>query len=370
MNNQSRKIYNVGDIHSGEIFRSSKCIWHEHSLMEFIRHALRMLDYRPMDPSNKIWRRGERTVIVCLVDDVMSCKPDDFQAGNQDMPFEYKYDKNTLIITDNYISLPLAAEVCQLPASFYGIYYYEPSIQTWNPTRRFNFSINRIDHKRLKLFLELQTRTYMLCDDYDLEHLDYINFNCYLPGRNNDSAETRIENFVSTFYDQTFSYLVPTYQEAFFRHRDLMPFCNHDLTQEEADVSAWLNVVVETYSTNSSVIALSEKTFRALSLPVPFILYSGKHTMMYLQKLGFDIMPDLMTYKYDVKDELKSSDYGDKTVDFIYEGAEIVEKLRKTTPTQRCINAANHNRALLKQMHHQWPADFAAWWPETLKKIT
>ena len=357
------------DLYDNEIFKSSQCIWRENSLMEFFRSTLQMLGYTPSDMSKKVWRRGSKTVVVCLVDDIMTCRTQASEELEWGVPRRSKFDSNTVIITDNYVSIPLACEVRQLPTSFYGIYYHEPKQQTWNPSRRFNFAVNRIDYKRLALFLELKTRTYMLPDDLDRANLDYINFNCYLPGVDNSTLQVRKDNFSNIFLDPTFSGLANIYRTMFEMYRDSMPYCNHDLTQEQAHVSAWLNMVVETYSNNSSIISLSEKTFRALSLPVPFMIYASKYTMLYLQKLGFDTMTDIVSHNYDHKEELNTGKFGDKPVDFIYEGTEVVNRLQQEQPTQRCIDAAAHNRGVLKQMQQSWPADFAAWWPETLEKI-
>lgn len=357
------------DIYDNDIFKSSNCIWYENSLMDFIGGTLQLLGYTKTDPSRKVWQRGERKVVVCLVDDITTCNAPDM-AINPDANPQRRFDKNTIVITDNHIGFPTVYDVCQLPTSFFGIYYHEPEIQTWQPDRRLNFSVNRIDFRRLKLFLELQNRTYMLPDDLDLDNLDYINFNCVDRRFDNTTPQSRRANLQRIYFDDEFQKIATTMDRQMFeKFQSQIPYCNHNLSHEQAHVSAWLNVVIETYSSNNPIIALSEKTFRALSLPVPFTLYASKYALVYLQKIGFDVMPDIVPHYYDSMTEYNNGEFGDKIVDFIYESTSTVDKIQRNPPVQRCIDAAQHNRNLLKQMRQNWPTDFAVWWSETLKKI-
>ena len=147
-----------------------------------------------------------------------------------------------------------------------------------------------------------------------------------------------------------------------------MPYLNHTLNQAEVHQSAWMNIVMETYSSDNTV-ALSEKTFRALCLPVPWQLYSGRHTVARLASLGFDTLADTVTHRYDSMIENRTAAYGDKMVDFLFEATENVQQFQQQDIADRCVQAAEHNIALLQSMQQQWPIDFAAWWPGVLEKI-
>jgi hypothetical protein len=147
-----------------------------------------------------------------------------------------------------------------------------------------------------------------------------------------------------------------------------MPYLNHTLNQAEVHQSAWMNIVMETYSSDNTV-ALSEKTFRSLCLPVPWQLYSGRHTVARLASLGFDTLADTVTHRYDSMIENRTAAYGDKMVDFLFEATENVQQFQQHNITDRCAEAAEHNIALLQSMQQQWPSDFAAWWPSVLEKI-
>lgn len=346
------------DIYTGEIFQASKCIWHENTLMDFFRSNLTALGYRSINESNKVWRRDDQTVVVCLVDDFSTCSADYSTA------LPYMFDRNTFVITDNYVTVPTQYEVFQLPPSFFGIYSHFPNLTNWEPDRRFNFAVNRLDSKRLLMFLEMQMRASMMSESTDL---DYVNFNCWSWDGDNTSQEGLVENFKRQ-YEQLEPQYHKVYNETYEKLLAQMPFRNHELTQEQAHVNAWINVVMETYSSDTTV-ALSEKTFRALCLPVPFMLYSGRNTIAYLHSLGFDVMKDIIEHRYDSMIENRTAAYGDKMVDFVFEGAEAVERMQTQQLAERCQEAALHNKMLLARMQHAWPTDFAQWWVAVSQRL-
>jgi hypothetical protein len=178
------------DIYTSEVFEASQCIWHENNLMNFLHSMLIKLGYEPVKDGHKTWRRGDKTVVVCLVDDYIST------TENYDVPVAYRFDRNTTVITDNFVTSPTLYRVFQLPTSWFGIYNYEPKQTDYNPTRRFNFSVNRIDSKRLLLLLEIALRS----EKYpDRDTLDWINFNCWSWEGDNATPEGLRDSFVRVF---------------------------------------------------------------------------------------------------------------------------------------------------------------------------
>lgn len=361
-------------IHDGEVFQQSRCIWHENIMMDFFRSQLISLGYAPANDSRKVWRRGEQTVVVCLADDFATCGPMD-----QILPMAQMFDRKTVVITDNQVNSPTQYQVAQLPQSYFGIYNYTPSITEWTPERRFSFSVNRIDTKRMTLFLELITRAtkpdprncgdivYPLLLDLDR---DFVNFNCWAWGSSNDSAEALQQNFTEAI-EFIPDNLKKIYQKTHKEMLPKMPYRNHTKTLEQLHSHAWMNMIVETYS-GDTVIALSEKLFRALVTPVPWIVYGGRYTVAYLRQMGFDVMDDLVAHNYDYELEKETGEFGDKMVDFVREGHDAVERF-KAMPwnelCQRCEQAAQHNQNLLAQMQSNWPNDFAKWLPGVIEKI-
>lgn len=338
-------------IYTGDIFQQSECIWHENTLMDFFRSNLKSLGYHSVSDSNKVWRRGDQTVVICLVDDFTTC------AERFDVSLPYLFDRNTTVITDTHVQTPTQYRVCELPSTFFGIYAHSPAYD-WNPQRRFSLGVNRLDSKRMLMFLELSMRSEYLGDN-----LDYVNFNCWRWGGENTDNNGLRRNFEAQ-YQELESQYHDVYNEIYNKIIDTVPCNNHNLSQEQLHTNSWMNIVMETYSADNT-IALSEKTFRALCLPAPWQLYSGRNTVAWLHSMGFDTLQDVVTHRYDSMIENRTAAYGDKMVDFLFEATENVDSL-KNQPfeqiQQRCVDAAEHNRSLLALMRYNWPSDFANWW--------
>lgn len=348
-------------IYDGEIFQKSRCIWHENTLMDFFRSTLTSLGYTPADHSNKVWQRGNKKVVVCLVDDISTC------STKHSTEAPGLFDRDTIVITDNRVNCPTDYRVIQLPESFFGIYSHAPEQTDWEPVRRFNFAVNRLDPKRMLMFLELHS----LHTEYSPKpDEDYVNFNCWSWEGDNTTTQGLQDSFAKQF-----SFLdkqrQERYQDTFDVMLSKMPYRNHDLSVEQSHLGAWVTLVMETYSSDTT-IALSEKIFRALCMPVPWASYSGKYAVAYLRSLGFDVLEDLVDHRYDNILESHTASYGDKMIEYIFEANRAATAMQSkpfAEVKQRCEQAAEHNQNLLAKMQHQWPADFAAWLPNVIEQI-
>ena len=341
-------------IYDGEIHQKSRCIWHENTLMDFLRSNLMLRGYQAEDATNKVWRREQKRVVICLVDDFTTC------SGIRDPYVPALWDRHTTVLTDNSVTCPTQYQVKKLPESFFGIYAYDPEPRAWQPDRRFNFSVNRIDSRRMALLLEYRKR---LPWELDRDAMDYVNFNCWRWHGDNSSPEGFRQNF-EVEYDALDQVVKDVHQITKDTDIPEMPWRNHDLDLEHSMHRAWLNMVVETYS-GEAVIALSEKTFRALATPVPWQIYSGRYSVAYLEQLGFDCVTDLVDHGYDSIPELKTMDYGDKLVEWWWAGSNNHANLLQqdfAVIQARCQQAAKHNLDRLKEMQQDWPQDLAAWW--------
>ena len=94
------KIYDIHQqhIYSGEIWQKSDCLGREELINQQIFDCLTELNFSPTD-HRRFWTQGDRQVIVCLVDDILSCSID----YHNDLP--YTFGRNTTVITDNYLTL-------------------------------------------------------------------------------------------------------------------------------------------------------------------------------------------------------------------------------------------------------------------------
>jgi hypothetical protein len=250
------------------------------------------------------------------------------------------FDANTQVITDNWVNSPTVYSLVRLPDSFYGIYFYEPADQNWQPSRDYTFAVNRIQFLRMKILAELYRHLGL-----DRGH---VSFNCDA-GANTDAKKNFLDQLVYAT-DQE----VPIFQQL----AESMPLKNYSVSHEQAYTHSWLNITVETYSSDN-VIALSEKIFRCLVTPVPWIVYSGRYTIARLRSLGFDVLDDVVDHGYD-----RAAEANNKMAQFIDCAKVTIDAAKQHSwhcIQQRCQAAARHNQQLLAKMKFAWPADFEAW---------
>ena len=334
-------------IHQGAMWRASECLRGEHAAIDRIATCLTELGFVCDNSAQRHWRRDSQHVVVCLVDDIRSCS-DDYES---DVP--YLWDRNTTVITDNYISCPTMYQVIVLPPSFFGIYSHAPADTEWAPDRDFSFTANRIDDRRTKLILELAKRT----------HLDrgYVNFNCqqdHVSSADEIHPHKLAQNFAG-HWGYIDSELQQAYQSSYNTLAPLMPIRNYDIPFDQVYTKSLMNITVESYGSDASA-AFSEKIFRVMSLPVPWSLYGGRYAVAYLESLGFDCLTDVMDHTH--YDALKENE--DKVHLFIWKSLDTISKLKAQDQAhlrQRCAQAADANRALLAQYRRAWPGDFESW---------
>jgi len=109
-----------------------------------------------------------------------------------------------------------------------------------------------------------------------------------------------------------------------------------------------------------------------LVTPVPWMVYSGRYTVVYLESLGFDCLSDVIDHGYDVMIETRTVYYGDKIVDWFWKANENYTRLKTHNFQQlsrRCHKAAITNRELLASFRSAWPQDFARWWPSIVGSL-
>jgi hypothetical protein len=346
--------------HLGEIFQQTHCMYHEHAILNLCSSMLLNMGYKKTNNNSREWSRGSSKVIVCLADDFGVNKE------NWDNPPAQWFDANTVVITDNYMPLPTDYQILQLPTSYFGVFNYVPVDQTWNPIKRFNFSVNRLDSQRQLILLELVKQSGGI-DQIQL--LDHANFNARAQG-NEQTAQHAQDSFTQC-WTQLNQLHRTEYADWFSQTLPHMPFRNHSLTVEQAQVRSYVNLVIETYA-GDATIAFSEKIFRALVTPAPWAVFSAKHAVSYLKTLGFDVLDDVVDHAYDSFTQGRSIYGHEKISEFIKLNTQNyyrIKELDQTWLTARCQTAATHNQQLLTKMQQQWPTDFANWLLKTIAKL-
>lgn len=352
-----QKFYQIG---LGEIFQQSHCMYHEHAVVHLLSSVLMNIGYQKIPGSARGWSRGNQKVIVCLADD-FGVNRDDWS-----LPPDQWFDADTAIVTDNYMPVPTNYQILTLPVSYFGVFNYVPADQNWQPKKRFNFSVNRLDNQRQLILLELIKQSGGI---NQVQQLDYVNFNARAQGNEHTTEDaqhsfahcwTQLNQLHNTEYAKWFVQTLPH-----------IPVRNHGLTVEQTQIGAWLNLVIETYAGDATV-AFSEKIFRALVTPAPWAVFSAKHAVGYLKTLGFDVLDDVVDHGYD---RLTQNDtmYGHgKISEFVKLNIQNYYNIKNSDQVKlsvRCQTAATHNQQLLAQMQRQWPIDFAQWLLNTIAKL-
>lgn len=350
------RFYQTSD---SEAFFKSQCIKHEHSVSELLFSMLTHQGYSAQDSNKYVWKREKNTVIVCLVDDFTICRTDFF------VPVPQCFDSNTIVITNNFVNVDTQYTVLRLPDSYLGTFNYTPDPLDFNPRKRFSFSVNRLDQQRGLVLLELIKQSGGL---QSWTELDHSNFNCYSAHGSNNSIRDIKNNFLKFW--ETVPVHHATYQSILQELLKQLPIRTHQMTIEQAHVSAYVTLVVETYS-GDTVITFSEKIVRALLTPAPWTLFGCFGAVDRLIDLGFDVLSDIVDHGYNKVIQQDSPDGIEKIRTYITSSIKIYEKLASMDQQQlqfRCKNAAQHNQQRLSQLQRRWPQDFANWLPTAISK--
>jgi hypothetical protein len=341
-----------GVIHSGEIWLKSQCLTQEEQLVSDIYTCLKKHNYQNINPvshTRSSWQRGDQKIVVSMVDDLWDCATD----KSQDIP--YLFDRDTTVITDNFLNCPTIYRIYRSPPSFYGIYSYIPGNQDWTPDRDYTFAVNRLGYKRMQVLLQL----------YQTLGFDngYINFNCQIGGKHMAPLDTRRQAFI----DEAVAHSATDRErDAFINLANQVPIKNHNLEHDSTYSQSWLNVIVETYSSDN-VISMSEKIFRCLVTPVPWVAYTGRYTIAKLRELGFDVMDDIVDHSYDRLLEAQH-----KMSHFVNLARHTITQLKTQNWPQiksRAQVAAFQNQELLANLSRVWSENQHTWLAQLSRDI-
>ena len=252
-----------------------------------------------------------------------------------------EFEKVFLITEQNLTRLPGNVELCKLPTEFYGCYYSE-HIPNGRPIEKdFNCFINRLDPIRQSWFYVL----------YDQKFLDrgYVSFN----------AELRANlMYPGNTYQEVFDSYHRDYLSSFDNIKDeitsLIPFKNfidnNDLFS--ITLSTKFSIVLETYPERTDAKVFSEKIFRSLQLPRPWLLFAATGCVDRLRSMGFDVYDDIVDHRYDLFDTEIS--YVARQESILAQAKDLLNLKMTTALLSRLQQGADHNRKLLSTWYSKW----------------
>ena len=254
-----------------------------------------------------------------------------------DTVFE-NYQDYKLVITDNVIA---NFEYQALWPEYWGSFSYTPQYQNNIPSQAFNCFINRTDPVRQSWFYQLVRRN--LLDQGAVSFL--LDYRKSLAPSGID-VDNKAELYQWVFEQGC---------EIFAAEHELMrsnvPFQNFTGEIDQVMCDSKLGLIIETYFHCADVIAFSEKIFRALQLPRPFLLYCAPGAVKVLREQGFDVYDDIVDHAYDT--EMNSIDRQIKILNELEKSKYIVYNKQVLQDFER---RAVHNRSLLKKLKNDWPS--------------
>ena len=290
--------------YTDQIWRASGCVQFEHALLGHFKKLV-----------------NNTAVHVRLVDTVFE--------NYQDYP---------LVVTDNVIP---NFEYSALWPEYWGSYSYEPSYENRLPTRQFNCFINRTDPVRQSWFYQLVRRN--LLDQGAVSFLLDYRRSAAPPGIDLDNK--------AELYQWVFEQGCEIFSVEHEHMRAQVPYQNFTGDLEQTMCDTRMGLIIETYFHRPDVIAFSEKVFRALQLPRPFLLFCSPGAVQVLRDQGFDVYDDLVDHSYDsevdgILRQVKILDELDKSKYIVY-NTQVLEDFEQR---------AAHNRHLLKKLKQAWPS--------------
>ena len=275
-----------------------------------------------LDQERAIVQRLSKLAPTALVKpvDAVSIHPQDLVA--------YK-----LVITDNVFIREPAFAVINLSPYFWGIYACDPITNTITlPSKKFNCMINRISGERQRMLYCLY--------DQGLLSQGHVSYNC-LYHAPDPGWQQRRKNFEQVRIDCDLIEYADAHAELAHKVPLLL-----NMTPDQAAMDSVLTVVMETYASDW-LIAVSEKIFRALQTPRPWIVYCSPGTVALLRDTGFDVLDDIIDHNsYDM-------------ITNSWQRMDQIVRLIKyhDTPlnTDRLTQAAAHNRNRLLELKKQLP---------------
>ena len=231
----------------------------------------------------------------------------------------------------------LAQHLVPVDTGWAGFYFdnFLPEVDDQVIIKDFNCFISRMDPMRQSWFYQLIRRGLL---DQGL-----VSYNMDIDRIPALAGMTQSQAFEKQFQDGM-TIFAPEHEIA----RAIVPYRNFDTESaiEKIILQSKFSIVIETFFDHNDMITYTEKIFRAMCLPRPWILYCARHAVKYLRKQGYDTLDDLVDHAQ--YDDLESCI--DRQVAILNMTKELcnfdVEQHRT-----RLVQASNHNLAQIEKLH-------------------
>jgi len=243
---------------------------------------------------------------------------------------KHMLDSQATFITDSHALQSVAGTVVSVLPEFWNIWHFEPEFLDRPPTRAYNCLMNRPRGERSYVFYEL-IRRHLLSQGL-------VSYNCHHAELESQFHSADMHQFQSQ-HDQAMS-LVP--------YNTVEP---HG-TLEQCIIDSRVSLILETYTGDHSIV-FSEKLFRCLQLPRPWLLYCSPGAIELLESHGFDVLNDCVDHGYD-KIQLPHV----RLISILDQLESFVDRTYSVQDFNRFHQASRHNQKLLQKFQQEWPTKF------------
>jgi len=240
-------------------------------------------------------------------------------------------DPGALVITDLVVRNH-PNKILKIYPESYGHFYNEFEYYNQIPTKKFNCFINRGCSFR-------QSWIYQLHRNHLLDQ-GYVSYWC--GDRFNKTPPEK-------YFEELFKQNNQVFEKEHIELRGKIPFKNFTFSLEDAILDSALSLVIETFFDNNQYNCFSEKTWRVIQLPRPWVMFNSMHSIKHLRDCGFDVLDDYVDHGYDsesdpIARQMMILEQVKKNIILTKDNLEDLEK------------RAQHNRLLLKKLKNEWPA--------------
>jgi hypothetical protein len=273
-------------------------------------------------------------------------------------PENYGSHAKKILVTNNYVGPDaLDSRYYETIAPwFYAIYHGDPAIEDVEPTRALNCLIRRMDPIR-------QSWLYQLAR-HGLLDQGYVSFTMDV-SRHHDQKEADYSENAQQIFERQFQEHCQTFAPEHEVLKHLVPYRSFDSSWnlDQVVMNSRFSLVLETYFLDPRMITLSEKTFRCLKLPRPWIVFSTRGTVQHLRDMGLDVLDDVVDHSYDLVDfEI------DRQTQLLEIARDMATWAWTPELLQRCKQAAQHNKNLIAHWYQNYNQEIDAVIARALEK--
>jgi len=240
-------------------------------------------------------------------------------------------DPDALIVTDNHPLRPVAGKIVSLLPELWHIWSFDPVYEDCI-SQGYNCFMNRVRGDRNEVFYELIRRNIL--------HKGAVSYNITQEELNNQYQSAELFH----------------YEKEHTVAQDIVPYNVVDVfgSLEQVIMETNVSLILETFMCEDHVV-FSEKLFRALQLPRPWILFCSPQSVKLLKSYGFDVLEDYVDIAYDtITNHWKRMDA------ILDQLKTFINKKYTRRDYERFEQAATHNQQLLAQFAMDWPQKFDA----------